>query len=106
MPRRERTSTPLTTTLPVDDSERLIFAPSPAWEKLGDRYVDYVTALNAESAGGVAGSEVALFTEGGGERVGIAGMQDSSPEGLAGSGGAMAVFTFPVQEIVDGRSAA
>ena len=79
-------------------------AAAPAWEQLAERYVDYIAALNAEGAGGGAGSEVALFVEGGGERVGIASMQDSSPEGLAGSGGAMAVFSFPAQEIIDVRS--
>jgi hypothetical protein len=70
-------------------------AAQPAWETLAERYI--TEQLELGSGGGSLGdsSELALYIGHGATRVGIAAMQDTSPQGLATAGGAMAVLTFP-----------
>jgi hypothetical protein len=68
-------------------------AAQPAWETLAERYIDDQLGRPEGLLG--SSSELALYMEQGGTRVGIAAMQDTSPAGLATAGGAMVVVAFP-----------
>lgn len=60
----------------------------PAWEALAGRFA----ALGSQT-------EVALYKAGGAEYSGCAHMHDTSPAGLASSGGAMAILVWPAPEV-------
>ena len=78
-------------------------AAQPAWEQLAERYI--TEELDLEHSEGPLGrsSELALYISQGATRVGVASMQDTSPQGLAAAGGAMAALTFQPQAISPSR---
>lgn len=71
-------------------------AAQSAWEVLAERYISEQLGPTPAAEGLLgSGSEMALYMKQGATKVGIAAMQDTSPEGLAMAGGAMAVLAFP-----------
>ena len=77
-------------------------AAQPAWEALAERYISEQLELSSTEGLLGSGSELSLYMEHGATRVGIAAMQDTSPEGLATAGGAMAVLAFPPPSVSSG----